>query len=447
MSRFKRPFSFAFALLALSTPVALAQNPSTPSPATGTAPAKPVAKKKAKPKAKPKAEPAAEPVQPADVAPSTEVTKIEPELTYRIAALSTRERSVYHKDTDLDQTDQIYAIARFSKMLDYQHEVVLVPRFRTDRENPVKYDQDFIEQAYIESAISSRFSLTAGKKAEMEGSGFIVNPSDLLNEAQEVFDPMYQQDGKVFVRFRYRLDDLSLGIGYIPKRGRAFDEGKGWLQLSKELFDTDVRLQATASATEKTTTGLSIQRFLGAAFEVHYDGRYQTRQRNQEVNFLGPDQYTVYAGKNKESYSDDEPSAYNLIGSRFVFTPKRTLIFEYIQNEAGLEAADFHTFHKDLRDRKAKSDTVSDAPKTLLGRHYYFSTIQDEESVKALKLAVFYLYNTDDHSAFSSVSLKYSLSALTSVEAVPTFFSGKVDTEFGEMPFSQATYLVFRGRF
>lgn len=444
MSLFKGSWNSALVIAVFVGGPAFAQNPSTPPAATETAPAKAAPKKK-KAKAKPK--PAAEPEQPADLPPSTEVTKIEPELTYRLAALQQRKRSVYHKDTDLDQTDQIYAIARFSKLLDYQHEVVFVPRFRTLRENPVKYDDDYIEQAYVESQISSKFSLTAGKKAEIEGSGFIVNPSDLLNEKQEVFDPMYQKDGKVFVRFRYRLDDLSLGLAYIPKRGRSFDEGKAWLQASKELFSTDVRLQVTDNAAEKTTTGLSLQRFLGAAFELHYDGRYQTRQRNQELNSLTPDQFTSYSGPNTSSYEDDSPSMFNLVGSRFVITPKRTIVLEYIQNDSGLDPTEFQTYYTALRDRKTTSGTVSDSPKTLVGRHYVFTTLQDEESVKALKMSGYYLYNTDDQSVFSSVSFRYSLSPLTNVELVPTFFSGAVDSEFGEMPFSQATYLVFRGRF
>lgn len=446
MAIFKKSCLLAIGFMALGAAgTVYAQNPSTAQPAAKTGETKP--KKKGKAKAKPKEAAAPEPTQPADSAPSTEVTKIEPEVTYRLAKLTPRARSVFHKDTDLDQTDQLYAIVRFSKVLDYQHEVVFVPRFRTDRKNPVASDTDFIEQAYVESALSSRFSFTAGKKSEIEGPGFIVNPSDLLNEGQEVFDRMYQNDGKVFLRLRYRLDDLSLGIGYIPRRAQEVGAGKGWFQASKEVFHTDLRLQVTSNAAEKSTVGMSAQRFIGAALEVHYDGRYQRRQRNQEVGLLGPDQFSAYGGDDKGSYTDDSPSTYNLIGSRLVFTPKRTLIVEYIQNQAGLESLDFKSYYGSQRDRLAAGQSTNEAPKVLLGRHYVFTALQDEESLKAVKLGAYYLANTDDQSAFTSLSLKYAVSALTTFEVQPTWFTGDADTEFGERPFSQATYLVFTGRF
>lgn len=452
MAFVKTTVSLCIGLACFGAP-ALAQNPSTPPGASETIPVKPtpppakplVTKPKTKAKTRAKA---VEPRQPADSVAATEITKIEPEVTYRLASLSPRQHSVYHKDTDLDQTDQIYATLRLSKLYDYQHEVVIVPRFRTDRKNPVKYDDDYLQEAYIDSQLSSKFALTAGKKTEVEGSGFIVNPSDLLNENQEIFDPMYQHEGRVFVRIRYRLDDFNFALGYIPRRGRAREEGKGWLQMSKEVLGTDVRLQMTANAAEKTTTGLSLQRFFSNAFELHYDGRYQSKQRNQIPDFNGPDQYSTYSGDNRMSYADDTPSTYNLVGSRYVLTPKRSIVLEYIQNQAGLMPDEFEAYYANLRSRRATSDkNVADAPTSLLGRHYVFTTIQDEETVKGAKFSAYYLLNTDDQSAFASVSLRYGLSALTSVELVPSFFTGAVDSEFGEQPFSQATYLVFRGRF
>ena len=100
-----------------------------------------------------------------------------------------------------------------------------------------------------------------------------------------------------------------------------------------------------------------------------------------------------------------------------------------------------------LRDQEKNKGVINDPPTRLLGRHYGFVTYQDDETLNSTHFAVFALVNTDDQSRFTSASLRYTISALTSVELAPTWYSGKVDSEFGEMPFSQAIYLVFRGRF
>lgn len=417
---------------ALVAAPALSQESSTPAPA----PVKP--KKKPKKKAK-------EPEEPKDLGPVAESTKIEPYLTYRTGSLKPVEESVYHKKEHGDFADQIYLTLRFARTYDYVHEVVIEPSLRTIRNNPGSWDDPVVEQAYIESQAVSHVSLTAGKKAEFEGSGFIVNPSDLLNEKKDVFDPLYQKEGVVFTRVRYRADDWGVGVGFIPKRGQAAKEGKAWLTASADVLETDLRLQATANAAEKTTVGLSAARFFGGSFELHADGRHQTRQFDpDEFDEL---KYSAYTGENLETRSDDSPSGNYLGGTRFIFTPRRTFVAEYITNQSGLLPEDFERRFAELREDKEKFDKVKEPPTRLLGRHYAFASYQDDDTLPATHLALSWLMNTDDKSVFATASVRYALSPITSVELAPTLFRGGTDTEFGEMPFAQATYLVFRGRF
>lgn len=378
----------------------------------------------------------------------TEKTKIEPSFTYRAAALSPVKDSVYHKEEHGDFADQLYLTLRFAKTYDYVHEVLLEPTLRTFRNNPSSWEPYVIEQAYVESALLRWLNLTAGKKAEFEGSGFMVNPSDLLNEGKDIFDPLYQKEGVVFARLKLHGDTWSLGLGGIPRRGHPSRAGRAWLTASLTAWDVDLRLQATANPSEKATTGLSVQRFFGDHFELHFDGRYQRRQRDPEI--LGQDylKYSAYVGPDVFHSDDDSPSGFYLAGTRFIFTSRRTLILESIQNQSGLLPDEFKRLFADLQAVREENPTkVADPPSRLRGRHYAFASYQDDDSLKKIHLAASALLNTDDQSSFATMSVRYNISPITSVELAPTFFKGKADTEFGEMPFSEAHYFIVRGRF
>ncbi len=417
------------------------------------APEKTDAQKKRK-KAKRKAPAAAaaaksekEPEKPKDAAPVTETTVIEPNLVYRIGKLWPRAGSVYHKPEHGDYFDQIYLTLKFQKTWNYAHTIVVEPGFRTKRENPSAWDDlHHLEQAYVESAATDRLTLTAGKKTEYEGSGFIVNPSDLLNEDKDVLDQIYQKEGVVFTRVRVRMPgDFTLGVGFIPLASAPTNKGRGLLQLAGEVKQVEVRLNVTEHETDKSTTGLSLQRFVGERFEVHFDGRYQTRQRNPDTEgnqYLEYSQYTSHDPKVK-----DDASGYYLGGTRFIITPRRTFVLELIQQQAGLLPDDFAKYFGALRDEHAKGFGAKNPPTRLLGRHYVFTSLQDDETLPSTHLSANYLLNTDDKSAFVVLAARYAMSPLTSVELSPTYFRGSVDTEFGEMPFAQAYYMIFRGRF
>lgn len=369
----------------------------------------------------------------------------EPSLTYRISSLKPRKKSVYHKVDHVDQADQLYLTFKFMRNYDYRHEVVLEPSLRTYRNNPANWEDPIVEQAYIESALSKHFSFTVGKKLEYEGSGFMVNPSDLLNENKDVFDSLYQKEGVIFSRLRFQNDWGSFSIGAIPKRSQPSTKGKAWLAASSEIFETDLKSQITIQESDKTTIGLSASRFFGDHLEFHTDNRYQRRQRSiGELDWM---EYSPYIGTNLQDQKDDTASLFYLVGSRYVIPPRRTLIFEYITNESGLLPADFKRRNENLRKQAIDTGRVSEPPTRLLGRHYLFFSFQDDDTLDQTHLALTTLYNLDDRSVYATLGAKYTLSPVTSVEFSPNLFPGAIDSEFGEMPFAHAYYLIFRGRF
>jgi hypothetical protein len=381
--------------------------------------------------------------EPEDIAPAVEKTVIEPSVLYRMGALKPVKESVYHKEDHGDFADQLYLTLKYSKTYNYVHRVHLEPSFRTIRNNPATWEDYIVEQAFVETEIFTPLLITAGKKTEYEGSGFIVSPSDLLNENKDIFDPVYQSEGVEFTRFKLRTSHFNLGVGLIPRRGRPSTEGKFWAQFSTDLLETDIRLQHTSHQTEKSTTGLSMQRFFGGSLELHFDGRYQARQRSPDTPGNAYVRSSTYTGTDKENPKDDFASSYYLGGTRLIFTPRRTLVMEYISNQSGLLPEEFKNYYDGLR----SATTVKDPPTKLLGRHYGFVSFQDDDSLKSTHLALNVLVNTDDQSSFVSSAIRYYITPITSIEFAPTIFKGERNTEFGEMPFAHAIYLVLRGRF
>jgi len=364
--------------------------------------------------------------------------KIEPELTYRTAAFTRRFRSVYFKPgTDSDYVDQLYLTFTMSRQYDYRHDVVIEPSVRTHRQRPKQALETVIEQGYVRIQASDTVVVTAGKKTEYDGSGFMVNPSDLLNETKDLFDTLYQREGKFFTRVVKRFGNHSLGVGYIPARGKELSYGRAWVTASSDLFDTDIRLQFTNQRRELNTVGASAARFFGDHVELHFDGRYQQRQRH-EGDELAPD-----SPEANSSYGFEDASGYYLAGSRLVLTPRRTIVLEGIQNQSGLLPSDFENFYNEKR----KKDDPGDPESRLIGRHYGFISYQDDDSIKAVHLGLSHLVNINDQSSFSVAQARYYLSPITSVEWTYTAFTGNVNTEFGEMPFAGTAYLIFRGRF
>ena len=358
-------------------------------------------------------------------------------LAYRLAALKPDRQSPYDKESHQDFADQLYAIVKFSKTYKYIHHLVVEPAFRTIRNKPTRWDKDhLIEQAYLTSALSPHWQITAGKKTEYSGSGFTVNPSDLLHEAKDIFDPLNQREGERLVRLRYQSVHGSIGLGFLPNPGASAAEGRVWLQASGEPYSIDARLQITFQEADKFSVGLSAAKIVSQYVELHWDGRWQSRQRDPNT---AQRDYLNYS-----SYRQTTASGYYLVGSRLIFTPRRSLIIEGIQQQNGLLPVEMEAFLGDLNDRKLAGQNVGDPPGRLIGRHYGFVRFQDDESWDSSQLGISWLRNFRDHSSFLSLSARYYISPLTSVELAPTVFIGGPRSEFGSQPFDHGSYLIFR---
>jgi hypothetical protein len=386
----------------------------------------------------------------AEDGPELETTKYEPVLVYRAVSIQGQNKSsIFHKGkTSHDYVDQLYARLRMEKTYNFTHEVVIEPTIRTNRTNPETMEFLF-EQAYVHTELGKNVFLTGGKKAEFDGSGFFVNPSDLLNEDKDLFDTLYQYEGKVFSRVSWQHDGRSLAVGYIPKAKVEADKGKIWTKATAEIAETDVRLQHTFNKEDLSTFGLSLSRFFGERFELHWDGRYQLRQRTDTAKFSE----RLYS----TSYLQDDPSGYYLGGTRYSLPGRRTLIVEAIQQQSGLDnqelggdpqdpAGEVRTWYSDNLSAQ-QTGSPNNPSSHIIGRRYVFVGFKDEGTFETIKLGLYALTNVMDASNYGQASILYNISPLTSIELQPIWFAGRPRTEFGERPTTRIVAINLRGKF
>jgi len=396
-------------------------------------------------------------------ASASKKTLVVPKVTYRQSYLTVRKDSSFWRETYKNFADHLYLSLKLVKTFDYVNEVVLEPAIRSPKNNPGGDTEVVIDQGYVDSYLG-RFRLTAGKKAEFSGSGFFVNPSDLLNEDRGLFDTLYNREGKTFSRIGWNYGLYSFSIGYLPQASGTAQDGKLWLQAGGEIADIDTRLQYTYNREDLSTVGLSASRFFGDHFETHVDSRWQQQQRahaSQESRIIFHCDDLQNSGVAEERFTtegdeleclipqvkDEDYSMFTVLGFRFVLTPKRTIITEAIQNQGGLSPEELKMYGRFVRKRRESGGRDPDQPNRIEGKQYWFVAYQDEDSIRNTTLALSGLQNQEDGSVFLNAETRYALNPLASVSVIYSAFIGNENSEFGDHPFEGATFLTVQGRF
>jgi hypothetical protein len=391
-------------------------------------------------------------------------TTISPHLTYRAVGLERRKGAIHARSFHKDSFEQIYGSIRFHRQIDYVHDVVIEPSFRQVRHRP-ELLQFLFEEAYIDTLLGADTWLTVGKKNEFTGSGYFVQPSNLMHEYRDLFDSLYQKEGVDIIRMQWRGESSSLGLAHLPKRAADYSRGSLLMVGNLEILDTEANLQTKYDLFRQDyVVGMSVARFFGERIELHFDGQYRAFQNDADEELQVTDfekekdsDVTVNGGHYKwRSYSSycadnpdtndgkcgDENSGYYVTGTRLVVTARRTLVVEGVVQQNGLSKQEFENMYGDIR-----GTTKHPTPRFLIGRNYAAFSYSDDDTIDKLHLGMSYMQNVDDGSGFGNVSIKKTLSKATSIEFLPTFFRGEKNTEFGEMPFVTAYNLLIRGRF
>lgn len=376
--------------------------------------------------------------------------KIKPNVTYRQAFMKKNKSSVYHHPDHKDYLDQLYLSLKMIKSVGFDNEIIIEPAFRTPRTNPRGDIETVIDQAYIQASLSDVVVIVGGKKTEFYGFGFFDSPSDLLNENKDVFDDLYKREGKIFTKISFRIsqmNNLLWSVGFVPRRGHDVRDGKKWLFLNMNVLNTDIELQYSYNILDKDTIGFALSKFFNEQIELHVDGRYQTRQRDNSDERDSEDKYKEM---DFSVYKKNDKSWYYVLGTRFVLTYKRRLILEYIKKQFGLLKQDKEAYYQEEKSKMIPNIQVSDSPapvSRLIGRNYLCLGYEDQQLYKKTKLGINAIYSLDDYSLFGFLEFKYIFSNITSISLAQSFFEGKKYSEFGEMPFKNVSYIILKGEF
>ena len=186
---------------------------------------------------------------------------------------------------------------------------------------------------------------------------------------------------------------------------------------------------------------MSLAKFVTDSLELHLDGRHQTTQRKDS-------EYTEY---NDLQFEDD--SVYYVLGTRFVMSHKRTLVFEWIQNQSGLLKEELEIYHsvlvarKEAIDNSATNEIIPDPYTQLVGRRFVALGLFDEETFSQWSAKLTGIISLNDQSSFVTTEIKYKPAPVYSISYAPTFFVGKDSSEFGQQPAHTAHYFVVHGEF
>ena len=361
-------------------------------------------------------------------------TSISPEVIYRKAFIDLNKNSVYYDDDYANYADQLYLSLKLSKTFNYVNEVVLDPTFRTQKSNPTQ-TEFLISQAYIHSFLNNNIFITFGKKLEFEGSGFFINPSDLMNERKDLYDPLLQKEGQFISRIGYQGSFLTASLSFRPKRGEDLESSTLLAKAYMSIWDIDTTIQYSINKKNKSTVGLSLNRFWSDYIETHIDSRFQLRQRDINEERERP----------FSSLQEDDPSIFLLAGLRGVLSSKRSIVLEYIFKQSGLDKDQTKEFLlKDKADKKTKKPSVSSS---IIGKQYVFLGYNDEDSIKKVKISLSSLYNIFDQSTFINPEINYTLSPIVSLSVSYMCNLGSSYTEFGENYLKNVGYFTVKGTF
>lgn len=359
-----------------------------------------------------------------------ETFKFKPEAKYRLLGLNIDRDAAFSKPEHRDNQQQIWLSLLSTGSVDFAHSFVMEPVIRTKR---TRFDETepelVIDQAYISTNLSDTLEFSAGRRIHYEGSGLFVNPSDLLNERRNLFDPTYERTAYLMTSFTEVYDDHQVTVGFLPQKGGMLRDGSTYFRYGGQLGDVNTIFKYKNEKDTASTFGVSLSRFFGDHLELHTDTRYQTKQRSEVLE----------RERNFSDLKKEDASIYSLIGSRYAFTYEHSFIFEYILNQSGLKKEEFELFYDYIR---TAADLEREPDNRILGREYVLVSYYHKEIVPKTSMESAVLLNVQDSSGFASLLLTYHTSSITRLQLRPVTFWGAKNTEFGEMPFPSAVYIT-----
>ena len=245
--------------------------------------------------------------------------------------------------------------------------------------------------------------LTLGRQRIAWGTGFVWNPTDLLNPFNPAGIELDEKEGVDAGYLALSLGDLSrLELAHAPGRDQL--QSSTAFRVSTNLGDYDLSLMGGSFEDDQV---------LGGDFAGYIGG----------AGFRGEVAYTWV--------NDSDTYFRGIINADYSFSNGMYMFAEFYLNGQG-----------------ATSKENYDLTDLLLGRsfnlaRYYFATSLAKLLTPLLSISLYNIVNLTDSSALIGPALTYSVAANLELAASAYFLAGASDTEFGQLNSSYFAFLQF----
>jgi len=304
--------------------------------------------------------------------------------------------------------------------------------------------------------LSSRLSMSIGKRRFNWGKGYAFNPAGYVNAEKDPENPDLALAGKTSVYINY---NRSLASGSLQN-----------FSVGAILLPPDAEINQKFASADK----------IGAAFKLYFffrniDIDFMTVFKKNEPQRFGVDfsanlrenveihsEFSYAHGENKYLIVDDLVFKQKidgvslLLGLRYLNRFNTTLIVEYYHNNSGLSKNEFASYVDYLQ-----SSLESDIPeiinpaklnmstafrsKTLMRDYLYVKLIQPEPfSWLYSSISMFTIFNLADKSFLISPQLSYKPYTNFEVLLWPVFFFGNNHAEYGSKQFKRKVEIWMR---
>ena len=347
----------------------------------------------------------------------------------------------------------------------------------------VNHNTFLLNELYANLGFTEQLAGLVGKKRLLWGSGFVNNPTDLINPPKDPTDPAFQRAGQYLARLELTRPEWAATLVFspqpldveagLPRRLGVSKGGQAHYAVAARYYrliqNSDVNLMTFFTQRynddfqDRVHFGASFSRYFFTDYELHLEalvhrGASTTVFNPACVQDLAGLAGCVAGGTSPVNEPDRKRlTAKILLGTRYQFSDESLLSVEYLFNGEGLHAAEFS-------DRLAFLKLLPLLPPAALlafgagdggqggalpnrfsfdpaRRHYLFLLYSKPRIRDDFTLAATGLVGLEDLSGLVGPSLTWSAKEWLNLALYVFLPFGRAESEFGILPFrGRATF-------
>jgi hypothetical protein len=304
--------------------------------------------------------------------------------------------------------------------------------------------------------LSSRWSMSIGKRRFNWGKGYAFNPVGYVNAEKDPENPDLALAGRTSVYINYNrsfmsnyLHNISVAAILLPpeaesdQKFESADKIGGAFKLYCLLNNIDIEFMTMIKKDEPRRFGLDFSTNLRENLEIHAEYSYAHKENKYAID------------DNLVSQHKIDSNTY-ILGLRYVNRFKTTFITEFYHNESGISKNEFTSYVNYLNNSLESNITelinlaklnmsTYFRSKTLMQDYLYVKVIQPEPfSWLYSSISISTIFNVADNSFLLSPQLSYKPYTNFELLIWPILFFGGNGTEYGSKQFEKKIEIWMR---